>query len=139
EYLDQLQQRYPDTEFENNVPEDCSVEGHKLIPYAVKNVLENAVEHNDKEVPRVEVDLDESSPDGNGGFVTLRIADNGPGLPEEEKRVMEAGEEGQLEHSSGVGLWLVQWIVETSDGDISVEDREPDGTVVSMSLRRAEG
>ena len=47
--------------------------------------------------------------------------------------------ETALEHASGLGLWLVHWIVTESGGDIEIATREPTGTVVRMWLPRADG
>jgi len=35
-----------------------------------------------------------------------------------------------------MGLWLVNWIVRESDGDITVVDNDPEGTTVAITLPR---
>ena len=109
------------------------VVGHELLPYALDNVLDNAVEHNDAETPCIDV---VAEPANRSDRVVLRIADNGPGLPETEQSVLTTGTETPLAHSTGTGLWLTQWIVRESDGSISVSESRLGGTEVEIRLRR---
>lgn len=62
------------------------------------------------------------------------IVDNGPGLPDSEREVLEAGEETPLTHGSGIGLWLVYWTVTYAGGEVTIEDRSPRGTRVTVTL-----
>jgi len=109
------------------------VVGHELLPYALDNVLDNAVEHNDAETPRIDVTAEPAS---GSDRVVFRIADNGPGLPDTEQSVLTTGTETPLAHSTGTGLWLTQWIVRESDGSISVSESRFGGTEVEIRLRR---
>ncbi|MFB6173165.1 MAG: sensor histidine kinase [Halobacteriales archaeon] len=124
--------RFPDAEIRTDVPGEARVTSNGHFESAVRNVLENAVEHNDADDPDVEVTVAKG-----GDEVRVRVADNGPGIPEQERVVFERRTETELSHSSGLGLWLVHWIVEDSDGTVRVEDREPRGTVVTLCLPRA--
>jgi len=91
------------------------------------------VEHNDADTPQVDVVVE---PAVEGDRVVLRVADNGPGLPETEQAVLTTGTETPLTHSTGTGLWLTQWIVRESDGSISVSESRFGGTEVEIRLRR---
>lgn len=85
---------------------------------ALSEVLENAVEHADGSAT-VGV---ESVPGG----VAVRVADDGPGIPETQRALVdESREETKLEHGDGLGLWLAKWIVEAYGGTIRLP--EPDG------------
>jgi len=68
------------------------------------------------------------------GVVRLAVADNGPGIPDHEYEVLTKGEETALEHGSGLGLWLVFWVVEKSGGELTFGENEPRGAVVTMEL-----
>jgi sensor histidine kinase regulating citrate/malate metabolism len=74
----------------------------------------------------------------DGDAYELRVADEGPGFGEIDRAALARGEETQLEHSSGLGLWLVRWTVTSSGGTLSIEEREPRGTVVTVGLPAAE-
>lgn len=41
-------------------------------------------------------------------------------------------------HSTGIGLWMVRFIVRDSGGSIAVEEEPVDGTVVRLRLPIAE-
>nr|WP_231751670.1 ATP-binding protein [Halogeometricum sp. CBA1124] len=69
--------------------------------------------------------------------VVLRVADDGPGIPESERAVFESGTETPLRHSEGLGLWVVEWAVTEAGGRLDLRDRAV-GTVVSVALPRVE-
>ena len=68
----------------------------------------------------------------------MAVADNGPGIPESERRVFTEGTETPLSHGSGLGLWLTEWIVTRSNGHLCFEENDPRGTVVRVRLRETE-
>jgi len=129
--VSQIRAAYPAVEVSTSVPSSATA---TVSPEALETVLynlaENAAEHNDSEEPLVVISVDDSEAD------TLRIAvsDNGPGIPGHELAVLEAGEEDQLDHGSGLGLWAVNWGITQMGGTFSVSENEPRGTTVSISL-----
>lgn len=78
--------------------------------------------------------LDRLPADATTGMVHLSVADNGPGIPDHEYEVLTAGEETALEHGSGLGLWLVFWVVDKSGGDLAFDENDPRGSIVTMTL-----
>lgn len=134
---EQVRRDYPSAEIDVSLPPALPVVGHRLLDSAVANVIENAVEHNDKETPRVTVESAVVSRAGTD-YVELRVADNGPGIAENEVEVLKRGYETDLEHTSGLGLWLVSWIVATSGGEVRFDENDPAGSVVRLRLRHAE-
>ncbi|ELZ45820.1 PAS/PAC sensor signal transduction histidine kinase [Halorubrum californiense DSM 19288] len=114
------------------VPDSAVVAADELLESAVRNVLENAVVHNDDDDPHVEATVV-----GDGDRFRLDVVDDGPGIPPVERTVFSEARETALEHASGLGLWLVHWIVTESGGDLEIDTREPTGTVVRMWLPRA--
>jgi len=133
ERVDRLQREFGNAEIRTTVPESASVVAHELFPYALDNMLDNALEHNDAETPLVEITV------STGGTSTRRqttvsVADNGPGFPEFEREILTSGEETQLSHSKGLGLWLTRWIVRNSNGILTVEKSTWDGTRIVIQL-----
>ncbi|OSP11161.1 PAS domain-containing sensor histidine kinase [Halorubrum ezzemoulense DSM 17463] len=114
------------------VPDSAVVAADELLESAVRHVLENAVVHNDDDDPHVEATVV-----ADGDRCRLDVADDGPGIPPVERTVFSEARETALEHASGLGLWLVHWIVTESGGDLEIDTREPTGTVVRMWLPRA--
>jgi len=52
-----------------------------------------------------------------------------------ERQVLEAGRETPLEHGSGLGLWLVNWIVTGLGGEVTTT--VDGGTTVTVRLSPA--
>lgn len=113
---------------------DEIVTGAILTP-VIRELLENGCQHNDADEPRVEVTA--TTVDGEYP-VSVRVADNGPGIPEREITPIEEGTETPLEHGSGVGFWLVNWGVAMLSGEIEFESNERRGTVVTLRIPAAD-
>lgn len=131
--IDELRSTMSPLEVHAEMPDEAHVVSNGLIEAAVENVLTNAVEHNDSNPPVVRVTVAAESEDDE---VVIRVADNGPGIPADERDVFAQKEETQLQHSSGIGLWLVHWIIEDLDGSVEIEDRQPRGTIVRLRVPR---
>jgi signal transduction histidine kinase len=101
----------------------------KLCRYALRHLVENAVEHNDTPSPRV-VGRCERTESG----IRIVVADDGPGIPDAERAVIEAGEEDPLEHASSLGLWGANWAVQAMGGSLSFEESDLGGTAVVVAL-----
>lgn len=118
----------PDVDVSLAAPDQCVIEADRWLEAAFELVLENAVAHNDATRPSVAVTVRRTD-----GGATVRIADDGPGIPQDELAVLERGEETELEHGSGIGLWIVHWIVERSRASIEF-DTGDGGTAVSIRI-----
>lgn len=129
-----LQQTYTDAEFRVEQPDRVEVYATNSIDSGIGNVIENAIEHNDQPIPKIDVTVTaDGEPDGDG-TAEIEIADNGPGISDRERVVIETGTETALEHSSGMGLWLVYWIVSKSGGTIEFNENTPRGAVITIRL-----
>ena len=102
-------------------------EGH--FSNAIRNLLENAVEHNDADDPEVAVRI--RSRDSRA---RVQVVDNGPGISDLERRVFEAGSETPLQHSQGIGLWIAYLHTTEAGGEFDIEGSD-EGTTVTMSFR----
>jgi signal transduction histidine kinase len=121
---------YGDAEITVGEVPDVDVLADELLDPVFDNLVKNAVEHNDKETPRVHVDADRY-----GDWVAVRVADNGRGIPDDRgEAVFERGERGDGSAGSGFGLFLVDNVVESYGGGVELEDNEPTGTVVRVTL-----
>ncbi|MXV63571.1 PAS domain S-box protein [Natronorubrum sp. JWXQ-INN-674] len=141
---DRLESVYSDVDVSCTIPDRTFVRADEYIQTAIFQVLENAVEHNDAESPTIDVRLstqraDDAADPTTDDFVTLSITDNGPGIPDEERELLQEEREiTQLRHASGLGLWLVNWVVSQSGGQLSFDEYQPRGTVVEIQVPRAE-
>jgi signal transduction histidine kinase len=124
-----VRDRYPGVDVETSLLDQGSVVAVDALPKAVTQACENACKHNESDQPRVDIGLDRCTQDGRE-WVRLVIGDNGPGIPEQDITALEKGYETSLNHSSGLGLWLVKWVVETSGGRVEFPDVDDGGRVV---------
>jgi signal transduction histidine kinase len=149
--VDGLSESYPDVTVSVSTPASATARIAPGVETAVENVVENAFEHNDAADPTVAVEVDveppnaatEASP-GKGADaaapteeVCVTVADNGPGIPEHELNVVTEGRETALEHGSGIGLWLSQWLMDHSGGTLEFAENSPHGSVVTLSFPRS--
>jgi signal transduction histidine kinase/DNA-binding NarL/FixJ family response regulator len=131
---EEFRQSYPDADITAQTPESLPVFADKTLGAAIREVIENAIEHNDDQ-PSVTVAVSTTEEDSN--WVEVTISDNGPGIPEEEREVLTEGEETALHHGSGLGLWLTNWIVGKFGGEVSFDDYHTSGGAVTLRLQRA--
>jgi signal transduction histidine kinase len=109
---------------------DVTVQANEMLSSVFRNVLENAVRHNDKETPAITV-TSEVDPE----TVRVRIADNGPGIPDDRKeQIFGKGEKGLDSPGSGIGLYLVHLLTDQFGGEVWVEDNNPNGSVFVVEL-----
>jgi signal transduction histidine kinase len=160
--VDHYREVAPEVRFAVETPSEASVYGCEQVQVALDNLVENAVEHGCGAVdPRTQPDEHQQADGGDGrsgarggtadaidgraevrvsvstdgDAVEVRVADDGPGIPEHE--VLAIGdEETALEHGSGLGLWVTDIVVSHVDGDLSFERGPDGGTVVTVRLYR---
>ncbi|WP_299335956.1 two-component system sensor histidine kinase NtrB [Haloplanus sp.] len=109
---------------------DTTVRANDLLSSVFRNLLNNAVQHNDREQPTVAV-----SGERRDGRVVIRVADDGPGIPPAQRRsAFEKNEAGFDSRGTGLGLYLVSTLVDQYGGDVWVEDNDPRGTVIAVQL-----
>lgn len=150
EVVADLREEYPDVDVTASLPDAAWVVALPSFRLVIENVCENACEHNDSSEPRVDIAIETLvDKDGDGDresgdpgeesddWIRLTVADNGPGIPEQDRIAIGEGRETQLEHGSGLGLWLAYWIVDKSGGRLQFDTNEPRGSVVSIDLPRA--
>jgi len=127
----EVQASYPSAtlEFGTEIP-SVTLAANDMISSVFRNLLKNAVQHNDKEVAEVIV-----SATDHEDTVTVTIADNGPGVPDGQKEtVFGKGERGLDSSGTGIGLHLVNTLVSIHNGDVWIEDNKPEGAIFSVKL-----
>jgi PAS domain S-box-containing protein len=111
-----------------------SVEANEMLGSVFRNVLKNAVQHNDADVPTVTASVEEGA-----DTAVVRIADNGPGIPDGRKEeVFGRGEKGLESSGTGIGLYLVDTLMAEFDGDVWVEDADAGGACICLEFPVAE-
>ncbi len=133
--IEEIRSGYPEAVIavEGAIP-DVDVVGNDMLGSVFRNLLQNAIQHNDKTPPEVTV-----STVTDDDRTEVHVADNGPGIPDAQKDEIFGKEERGLESSgAGIGLYLVESLVEGYGGDVWVEDNDPEGAIFVVSLPVAE-
>ena len=118
-------------EIDGTIPQ-TNVLADDMLSSVFRNLLKNAIQHNDKEIPEVSVSVTD-----HGDHVLVQVADNGPGVPDERKTtVFGKGDKGLESEGTGIGLYLVHTLVENYGGDVWVEDNEPCGAIFTVTLSK---
>lgn len=109
---------------------DVEVMADGMLGSVFRNLLTNAVVHNDEDIRKVTV-----SATVTDGTAEVRVADNGPGIPDDRKdAIFEDGEKGLDSEGTGLGLYLVETLLNRYGGDVRVADNDPRGAVFTVSL-----
>jgi PAS domain S-box-containing protein len=128
---------YPDARFEIEADESLSVTATGHLELALAELVENAVEHNDADRPRVGLSAP-TAPAAADEWVGLTVTDDGPRIPAAERETAAGDEEPtQLRHGSGLGLLLVRWITDACGGTVEIGESELGGNAVRLRLKRA--
>ena len=106
----------------------------RLIVQVVINLLDNAIKY----APagsRITISITEKQEK-----VHMRIADEGPGIPDDQKALVfdlfftSGNPSGDSRRGLGIGLSLCQSIIQAHNGTITVSDNVPHGAVFEFSL-----
>ena len=110
----------------------------RLVVQVLINLLNNAVKYTP---PGSHIEL---SAQENGDLVTVRVADDGPGISDGAKgKIFDMfytadNVRGDGRRGMGLGLALCRSIVSAHGGEIHAEDNVPHGAVFIFSLKKAE-
>jgi signal transduction histidine kinase len=130
EEVQKARKQYDTAEISVEVPDEIYIEGDDFVSELFSNLLSNAVVHNDKPTPKASVTARRSD-----GTVIVRVADNGPGIPDEEKdRVLEWNVKGADSPGTGLGLAIANTVAESYGGTLWIEDNDPGETVMNVEL-----
>lgn len=134
--VEEFRERFPRAEITYETPPAVWVDADFTVATAIEEVIENALVHNDRESPSVQITvsvLDRGTTDR----IQITVEDDAPPIPASERDVLLEGRETALQHSSGLGLWLVNWIVDKFGGEVTFAGENPRGNVVTMELGAA--
>ena len=132
EQIDEATGEYPALSVTLDGPDSVRVRGGQTLGFGIGELLSNVAAHS-KPTPVAQVSVSTTA-----DSITLQIADNGPGMHPEEAAIITGSKEiTPLHHSSGLGLWLVNWIVRRHDGQLSIPDTD-NGTTIVITLPRVD-
>jgi signal transduction histidine kinase len=125
-----IQRDHPDTDVRIAVETDVGVSADEGFVLALDHALTKAVEHNDTAEPELTVTVNATDREA-----VIRIADNGPGIPEMEIEAL-ATEPTSLEHGSGLGLSIIRWCTQSLGGTVDIRTSAGEGSTLTIRLPR---
>jgi signal transduction histidine kinase len=122
--IESVEAEYDAASVSGSVPKSTALRINPVvIGSVIEELIENGIRHTDSEIT-VSYDAEAS---------TLVVADNGPGIPDHEIAVLDNAQETDLEHGSGLGLWLVKWGTDSFGGSVTF-DTDETGTEVRVDI-----
>ncbi|MDI9341717.1 MAG: HAMP domain-containing sensor histidine kinase [Sediminibacterium sp.] len=130
-YRAALQNNILTTDIEENI---VLIADHLTFPSIITNLIDNSFKYsfNEKQV-HLSLKKEKES-------VILRVSDRGCGIPEVDKakifdRFYRAGhEETRLTKGTGLGLYIVSYLVKAHNGSVTVENNQPSGSIFKLSF-----
>ncbi|MFC3477688.1 sensor histidine kinase [Halobacterium litoreum] len=123
-----VREDHPDAEIDTEIGVEGSVRTDPdVLALALSNLVENAIAHADDPEPAVSIRV--STVDDATVF---EVRDGNERIPDIETATLHEGDETQLQHGQGMGLWVVNWCVTALDGDVTFD--YDDGNVVRVAL-----
>lgn len=120
---------FPSATVDVDIKTDRDVCAGAELRRALTELVENALKHDPSADPWVRI---EASDDGDE--VELTVEDAGAGINEMEARAVSR-KDTALEHGSGLGLWLVNWIVTRYGGGFRIQPKgDDDGSIATARL-----
>lgn len=130
---EKIARSYEHASVETVLEREPRVLGDEMVPEIVENVLLNALEHNDQNSPEITVTTRRVE-----DSVRVRIADNGPGVPDDMKEaVFEEQVTSEDSGSIGFGLYFVSMMMDVYGGDVWFEDNDPRGAITVLEFPSA--
>jgi signal transduction histidine kinase len=130
--IENVRNRYPKAQVDVSVDRMPTVLADTNLDVAVEEALVNGIVHQETDQPNVSLTVSTPAAD------IVRITVRNPGsIPKEEIQTLQRGEETQLQHGSGLGLWLMTWIVENGRGAIRFPETEEGYAEIQVELSRA--
>ncbi|MES3517251.1 MAG: HAMP domain-containing sensor histidine kinase [Natronomonas sp.] len=116
---------HPEATITVDVPSGVRVTGGTQIRLAIAELVENAIVHAG-DASTVEITATTTS-----GGVRLEVVDDGPGIDDAELSVLNREATiDQLDHSQGLGLWFVRWVMDVCGGEFYLESDESGTTAI---------
>lgn len=127
--VESLRATYPEATLGFSAPDSAVVRSHPLLCSSLGEVIETALE----DAQRAAIDLTITTEEDT---VAVTLSDYDGSLPTGSLAALERGMESPLEHTRGVELWLLRWVVFHTRGDFAV-DPAADPPVVRLRMPAA--
>ncbi|WP_254522105.1 sensor histidine kinase [Natrinema caseinilyticum] len=125
--LSDYRDRFDGAVFDADLPDDGTISGNQGVRWIFSNLLENAIEHNDSETPRVRVTAETTRE-----TVTVSITDNGPGISEGTRETLFE----RKTNTHGLGLYFSRILANRYGATVDLAETGPNGSTFVVTLPR---
>ena len=127
--VSELDETYPDVTIETALPGEALAYVDHSFGLVVDNIVESA--RSTDAAPDLEIAVETGA-----STVNLCVEDRSQTIPQADLAAVAGGSETALEHGLGVELWLVEWLVDANNGDVTFD---ADGEVrrITVEVDRA--
>ncbi|MCU4752785.1 PAS domain S-box protein [Halobacteria archaeon AArc-curdl1] len=128
-------------DIELSVETTCDIIAPETIAVAFGELFENAVKHSSDAPATLAVTAETETigfpPNGEKeDVVTIHVDDSNAVLSDLDVTRLLGQDESPIHHGSGLGLWLVNWLVTMSGGVLSHRPRDGGGNRISITMLR---
>ncbi len=127
-----LQDQMMDIEMEITMDceKDCRVKAGPLLQEVFSNIIENSIKYS--EGTKIHIKIEETDDEG-----ICIIEDDGKGISDEKKdKIFQRGFTTDADRGTGLGLFLVDKLINIYDGKIDVKDSELGGARFEVRLKK---
>ncbi len=135
--VEDFRTRFPEREIKCEIlPDQFATGDMLLLQMAVNNLIDNAIKYSPRETA-ITITLTET-----GSLLLLHVKDEGKGISAaEKKKVFEkfyrtGNAATKVARGTGLGLYLTKKIMQQQNGNISVTDNSPNGSIFTLSLKK---
>ena len=94
----------------------------------LQECIDNSIDHNGDNVDiRFELEEDASN-------IKITYKDNGSGIPKDEIEVTNGLEETEMKHSTGCGIWMLKYVIESAGGKVNLSN--DNGAVIEIFVNK---
>jgi len=134
--IEDFANRFPQRKMEADIQQQVYINGEfLLLQMLVNNLIENALKYSPKE-KQIQIKLSQQQ-----NKTTLTVTDEGFGIPiAERKKIFEkfyrsGNENTRTTKGTGLGLYLCSKIMESHNGNISMTNNTPQGSIFAATFK----
>ncbi|WP_136717901.1 sensor histidine kinase [Halorientalis salina] len=131
--VEEITTAQPAVTIHTDCPAEAWAHADDMLGTLLDNIVGSAVDHGDGD-PTLYVHVTTSAQ-----WVDISIEDADHTLPVQDLAVVSSGRETKLDHGCGIELWLVDWLVEKYDGQLTIESADDGLSLIDIRLPRADG
>ena len=134
--IEDFANRFPQRKMEADIQQQVYINGEiLLLQMLINNLIENALKYSPKE-KQIQIKLSQQQ-----NITTLTVTDEGFGIPiAERKKIFEkfyrsGNENTRTTKGTGLGLYLCSKIMESHNGNISMTNNTPQGSIFAATFK----